>query len=339
MAEQLADVRHLQGDDTSTKVIDLSESEDEESLSRKIDSHFGWISQKANGSGDKKSLNVSLLIGRSEDDPRSTIRFYRTHIGSVGNLLDRLLETRNPKAGKLIFQGDLFSSNKARNPEVLKRFDIEFAGCAAHSRRPFWRYREDDMSLCYYMLKGFLKLSYLESVIDAKGRTSANVLKYRERYGRMFWEAMKNRCEAAVTGHVPGFATYPKGITPDVWPPSTDLYKACMYVINHFPELTLYLSIPELEPTNNGSERTHRIEKSMLDASKFRKTRNGRARLDVLRTINASCTAAGIDIADYFRYTAKHAEELREHPEKFTPFTVARALETEKKRQSPNPTP
>ncbi len=336
MAEQLADVGNLQGDDTSTKVLDLSENEDEESISRRVDSHFGWMSQKADGSGDKKALNISLLIGRTEDDPRSTIRFYRTHIGSVGNLLDRILETRSPKAGKLIFQGDLSSSNRARSPEVLERFEIEFAGCGFHARRPFWRYREDDMSLCYYMLKGFLKLAYLESVIDAKGRTTENVLKYRGRYGRMFWAAMKNRCEAAVTGRVPGFATYPKGITPDVWPPGTELYKACMYVINNFPELTLYLSVPELEFTNNGSERAHRIEKTMLDGSKFRKTRNGRARLDVLRTINASCTAARLDIDDYFRYTAKHATELREQPEGFTPFAVARALE--KQRQSQKPT-
>jgi hypothetical protein len=300
-------------------------------LSRQIDFQFGWIAPKANGSGDKKSLNVSLLIGRTEDEPRSTIRFYRTHIGSVGNLLDRLLEWRNPKAGKLVFQGDLASSNYPRNPEVMKRVQIEIAGCAAHARRPFWRYREDDMSLCYYMLKGFLKLSYLESVIDAKGRTRVNVLKYRGRYGRMFWQAMKNRCEAAVTGRVPSFATYPKGITPDVWPPSTDLYKACMYVINHFTELTLYLSTPELAPTNNGSERAHRIEKCMLDGSKFRKTRDGRARLDVLRTINASCTAARIDVTDYIRYCHKHPEELHAHPERFTPFAVALILEKEQK--------
>ena len=56
--------------------------------------------------------------------------------------------------------------------------------------------------------------------------------------------------------------------------------------------------------------------------SKFRKTRDGRARLDVLRTINASCTAARLDITDYIRYCHKHPEELRAHPERFTPFAV-----------------
>lgn len=223
LAEQLSDVRFLQGDDTNTKVIDLSENENEMSLSRRVDEHFDWAAPRADGTGDKKSLHVSLLIGRSQDDPRSTIRFFRTHLGSVGNLLNKLLEWRNPKAGQLIFQGDLSSTNLPRDPELIERFKLTIAGCGAHARRPFWRYREDDVSLCYYMLKGFLKLAYLEAVIDTKGRTRANVLKYRGRFGRGLWLAMKNRCEAAVNGEAPSIATYPKGITPNIWPPGTDL--------------------------------------------------------------------------------------------------------------------
>lgn len=334
LAEQLADARFLSGDDTKTKILDLAENQDEQSLSRQIDSHFGWTAPRADGNGDKKAVNVSLLMGRTEEDPRSTIRFFRTHVGSVGNLLDRLLEWRNPKEKRLVFQGDLSSSNLPRAPEVLERFQIEVAGCAAHARRPFWRYREDDMSLCYSLLKGFLKLSHLESVIDARGRTRENVLKYRGRYGRLYWEAIRNRCEAAVSGKVPGFACYPKGIMPDIWPPGTDLHKAAMYIINHFDELTLYLGTPELAYTNNSSERALRIEKCMLDSSKFRKTRNGRAVLDILRTINATCTAARLDITDYLRYVFKHSEQLHAEPERFTPFAVAQYLEQERKSQN-----
>lgn len=329
-AEQLSDVRFMSGDDTGTKVIDLLENQDEESLSRQIDQHFGWAAQKADGTGDKKALNVSLLVGRTEDDPRSTIRFFRTHLGSVGNLLSKLLEWRNPKSGELIFQGDLSTTNLPSR-ELQKRFAMKIAGCGAHARRPFWRYREDDPSLCYFMLKGFLKLGRLEDLIDAKGRTRANVLKYRGRYGKWLWSAMRNRCQAAVSGELLGPATFPKGIRPDIWPPATDLNQACNYVINHFPELTLYLSLPELQYTNNGQERALRIEKCMLDGSKFRKTRKGRAVLDVLRTINATCTAARIDITDYLRFVFKHANELQANPERFTPFAVARLLEEESK--------
>jgi hypothetical protein len=325
LAEELADSATLSGDDTSTKVIDVSEQKPE-SLAHEIDERLGFVSKRADGTSDKKALNVSLLVGKPQPDPRSTIRFFRTHVGSVGNLLSRLLEWRSPKAGRLIFQGDLSSANLP-SPELRKRFELALAGCGAHARRPFWRFRTDDPSLCFYMLRGFLMLTQIEHRIDAIGRTRANVLKLRSRYARWIWIAMKNRCVAAVTGDVPSPGTYPKGITPNIWPPGTDLYAAAQYVINHFGELTLYLDHPVLEYTNNGRERALRIEKCMLSGSKFRKTRNGRAVLDILRTINATCTAAQIDITDYLRYVFKHLDELHDHPERYTPYAVARHLE------------
>ena len=61
----------------------------------------------------------------------------------------------------------------------------------------------------------------------------------------------------------------------------------------------------------------------MLSSSKFRKTRNGRTVLDVLRTINATCSAAKIEIADYLVYAFKHRQEIKAQPEKFTPYAVA----------------
>jgi hypothetical protein len=325
LAEEIADSAILSGDDTTTKVIDVTE-EKPDSLAHEIDERLGFVSKRADGTGDKKAINVSLLVGKPEADPRSTIRFFRSHVGSVGNLLNRLLEWRSPKAGPVIFQGDLSPANLP-SPELQERFRLAVAGCGAHARRPFWRFRNDDPSLCFYMLRGFLMLTQIEHRIDAIGRTRANVLKLRGRYALWIWRAMKNRCIAAVTGDAPSAGTYPNGITPNIWPPTTDLNAAAMYVINHFEELTLYLEHPALQYTNNSSERALRIEKCMLSGSKFRKTKNGRAVLDILRTINATCTAARLDITDYLRYVFKHLDELHDHPEKFTPYAVARHLE------------
>lgn len=329
LAEALSDSGILSGDDTRTKILETTEPEDQDSLAIKIQEHLGWSWQKADGSGEKETLNVSLLIGRSHNqDPRSTIRLFRTHQGSVGNLLTRLLEWRNPKSGSLIFQGDLSSTNLP-SLELRERFEMTLAGCAAHARRPFWRYREDDGMLCYFMLRGFLSLARVEHLIDAKGRTSVNVLRYRNRYSKRFWQALYNRCVAATSGTSPGRFTFraTNDCAADVWPPNTDLYRACMYVINHFEELTLYLNNPRLKYTNNDSERALRIEKCFLSSSKFTKTRNGRAVVDVLRTVNATCTAAGVDLTAYLRFVFKNRHNLQEYTEKFTPYAFALSLE------------
>jgi hypothetical protein len=335
LPEELAESGIMSGDDTKTKLLE-TESTDDESLAAQIEEHLGWSWPKANGDGEKKALNVSLIIGRSNPlDPRSTIRFYRTHLGSVGNLLTRLLEWRSPKTGPLIFQGDLSTTNLP-SLELRKKFNVTLAGCAAHARRPFWRYREDDGLLCYFMLRGFLGLSRIENMIDAKGRTTKNVLYYRERYSRKIWQAIFNRCKAATSGQSPGRYTFRKdSVAPDIWPPGSELHRAAMYVINHFPELTLYLTNPYLKYTNNGSERALRIEKCFLSSSKFTKTRDGRAVNDILRTINATCTAAGLDLTAYFTFLSKNRKHLQSNPEMFTPYAVARYLEQEKQSRQP----
>jgi len=325
LAEQLADAKILSGDDTSTKILELKSPKDK-SVASRIDEHLDFASQKADGSGVKKAVNVSLLIGKTDIDPRSTIRFFRTHTGSVGNLLSRLLEWRNPKFKEIIFQGDLSSANLPRT-DLQQKFDLLVAGCGAHARRPFWRYREVDENLCYFMLRGFLMLTQLEKRIDLRGRTNKNVLKYRNRYGRMLWTALKNRCEAALTGRIVGPIPPKGGIKPKIWPPGMELHQACKYLIKHFEELTLYLTVPELKYTNNVSERVLRIEKCMLNSSKFRKTRGGRAVLDVLRTINATCTAAEIDIGVYMKYVFKNYDRIHSTPESLTPFAVAAQLQ------------
>ena len=334
LPEELAQSSILSGDDTKTKVLEL-ESRGEGSLASQIEDHLGFTWPKADGTGDKRELNVSLLIGRSNPlDPLSTIRFFRTHQGSVGNLLTRLLEWREPKSGALIFQGDLSTTNLPLM-ELRKKFALTIAGCGAHARRPFWRHRKDDMHLCYFMLRGFLALSRLESRIDAKGRTTKNVLYYRGRYGKMIWTALRNACEAATEGSFPGtYKPFEGAYEFDCWPPGTDLHRAAMYVINHFDELTLYLSNPFLKYTNNGSERALRIEKCFLSSSKFTKTRDGRAVMDILRTINATCTAAGLDLTVYLRVVFKNRKRLHETPELFTPYAVARQLKSEKSAET-----
>lgn len=332
LAESISDIKNISGDDTSTKVLELEEPR-ESKLASEIDKHLNWSYPKANGSGLKTALNVSLLMGKTEADPRSSIRFFRTHIGSVGNLLTKLLEWRNPKNKELIFQGDSSSTNLPKE-ELSKKFNFQIAGCGSHARRPFWRFRKDDPNLCYYLLRAFLILSQIEKRIDKMGRTRDHVLKYRGRYGKMIWIAIKNRCEATFTGRFICKFPMKEKSGPNIWPPGTELCKACKYIINNFEELTLYLKIPELKYTNNGSERAVRIEKCMLSSSKFRKTRNGRAVLDVLRTINATVTAAGIDLTDYLKYVFAHKDQLQNAPEELTPYKVAIALEKAKTQKS-----
>ena len=333
LPEALSDAAILSGDDTPIKVLDLSEApkKEGENIHQTVDESLKWRSGRADGKGDKKALNVTLITGRVTEDPRSTIHFFRTHIGSYGNLLTRILEIRNPKKKKIVIQGDLSSSNK---PEVWMRekFEMIYAGCGAHGRRPFWRHRNDDREFCYYVLQCFLIISQVEKMIDAVGRTEKSITKYR-RYAKLAWKAIYNRCQAAITGERPTITTDSRHAIRQ-WPPQTYLYDAAKYILEHYEKLTYYLKEPRLNWTNNDQERGLRFEKCLQDAAKFKGNRNGRTILDILRTILATCTAAQVEVSDYLRWIYKNRDHLKTNPQDYAPFAYAQCLDTLKLKQT-----
>lgn len=336
LAEQLAGAKIISGDDTKTKIVDTAtpaprkgkKATKIQAMLATLDACLGFKAPRKDGNGDIKSLNVSLLMGRKDPkDKRSMICLFWSHFGYVGNVLSKILELRSPRAGPLTFQGDL-SANNLPDFKLRKLIKVVLSGCGAHARRPFWRYQNDDPDFCFYMLRGFALLAGVEARINRMGRTHDRTLKLRGKYSRLIWLALRNRCLAAVTGNRPTPSTKPYSSPPLItWPKKSKLRNAAEYVIGNFTELTLYLTDPRLEYTNNRRERGLRPEVCTLVASKFRKTRHGRAVLDILRTINATCTAAKLDLSVYLRYVWRNLDDVPTHPELYTPHAVTLALD------------
>ena len=321
---ELSEADLWSGDDTNTKMLDLVAQPIKEGrplpLHHLVDHELTFQSTLARGEGLKKKLNVTLVSGRTQDDPRSTIRFFRTHQGSFGNLVSRLLELRNPKNKKVIIHSDRSSSNLVEK-HLEEAFEIDYAGCGAHARRDFWRYRDQDQDFCYYILLAFAQLAELEQAIAEAGRHRIDYEHFR-RYGRMVWIAIKNRCQAAMTGirTTPGTDSKHAMIQ---WPPSHPLYRAAQYVVKNFDQLTYYLQEPRIPWTTNAEERGLRFEKCLLQAAKFSRNRNGRVVLDILRTFVATAVAAQVELRDYFQWVYVNRQKLEDNAEKFTPYQYA----------------
>ncbi len=323
LGEQLPDCAVLLGDDTKARVNEvnralknggeLSEAP-EDSLVARISDIFGRVFAKKKGKGTKRSYNVSAVIGKTvPNDPRSYIFFFRSHLGTLGDLLSRMLETRSPQKKRLTLVTDLATTNLV-SAKLYSTFEIIHAGCAAHARRPFWKHRDKDQRLCYWMLSAFLVLEQIEDQIDDLGRTKANIERYRNRYSRKVWAIIKRRCESVLRGET---------IYGAYWPKSSELYIACKYIVKHFESLTAYLDDPRLPSTNNLSERVLRWDKIMEDASKFRMTEAGRLNVDILRTIVHTCSAAGIELKDYLLFVFKNRAAIEADPLQFTPYAYA----------------
>lgn len=275
------------------------------SLGVLIGRRLTFESPRRNGDGTKQGMNTTVVSGRRvADDPRSLIVFYRSHLGSFGNLVESILATRDPKLKKLTLQGDLSTTNRITSAELGLRFDIKNIGCTAHARRPFAIHEDDDEVYCSYMLHLFTGLAIHEGQLDEFGRNRENVLAVRRCESRALWADILRLAKEMT----------------ERWSPGTKLGVAARYIIKHFDELTAYLDDPELEPTNNLRERMLRLEKLIQGSSMFRRSLEGRFVLDIVRTILQTAVAAGVPVHKYLVSVLRASEEeVKLHPERFTP--------------------
>jgi hypothetical protein len=336
LINELAGAEFIQGDDMPTRVIETEkkdpnattlekdpnattlekdpnaseadiEVEVENSVSllvTKTAEELGHTHPRSDGKGNKKRINVSLAIGRSDQsDPYSTIVFYRTHRGHLGDLLHHILQNRIPKRhGDLTILTDLSSSNMARLDQP-QGFSINQAGCSAHARRPFFRYRTYDEDICYFFLRAFALLYHIEECIRVRGATKETILHYRKKYSSKVWDIIKGESQAILDG---------KNLHGNIWPPGSKPHGASRYVVDNFEALTRYLTDIRLGLDNNRVERLLRPEKLLLNGCGFRDSERGRVVFDILRTLIQTCRAAGVSFREYMKWLYRNRNQLNE---------------------------
>ena len=322
--KQLAQSRRIQGDDSSTRVLGVEKNvrqvesgiaqaaepkatrekqgPDLERVMPDLDILLGFAFNTKTGK-PKKKLQVTMATGRVHaEDQFSQISFVRTHLGSFGNLLSQALKIRSLENDVLTVQSDLSTANLPDS--IPHKMSIAFAGCGAHARRPFWRYRDVDPLNCYQMLRGFALLSTIEDIIDCNDRTDEATFRWRGRYGRKIWNLLKARAEKMMQEHMP----------------TSELHISAKYIVTHFAELTYYLDDPWIPPTNNQVERILRSERTMLNNSKFRQSKKGRVAFDILRTMQLCCTGAKVPFLDYMKWVLVNHGAAKESPTAWTPY-------------------
>jgi hypothetical protein len=285
--------------------------EEQKTLAERCANEFGFCFPRRKGEGNKESFHTTVLAGKSDlHDPRSLIIFYRSHLGSLGNLIEVLLRRRNPSCANVIIQSDLSTTNLVKDPKLREKFSIQQVGCMAHARRPFARYEHEDPELAGFILTYFSELSYLEKTLDEWGRNELNVKAVRSVNAREIWDYILQAAEMVTRK----------------WSKETKLGEGARYILRHKDALLVYLDNPHLAPTNNLSERSLRMEKIIQANSMFRATLEGRCCFDILRTLCQTANVAGAAVNEYLLSILKTpAEEIQAHPEKYTPYAWVKA--------------
>jgi hypothetical protein len=332
ITELAAKASVIYGDDSPTRTLEMEaearngfpKSDGErDDMALQIEEKLGRVfPSKSKPNRPKESLFISHVHGRTDPgDPCSTIYIFRTHFGSVGNLISKMLVTRAESAPKVTLQGDLSPSNFP-DPPVMERWVAGFVGCSAHARRPVYRAREDDPDLCERMLELFALLGAVEKQIDRDGRTANRTVAYRQSLAAPVWDKINKLAQSVVDAEAQAVAN-PTGHR--LWPKKSPLYKGCRYIVKHYKKLTAYLSDYRLEANNNRAERLLRGEKMLLVSAKFRKSEVGRVSLDILRSLVMTARAASVSPYAYLCWAlSQKNEEINENPHLFTPLAFKR---------------
>lgn len=328
LTQQIADdVEVVSGDDTKTRVLQMEQEmkaglikgqHTDDSLIARLEKKLGRAFSRKDGHGHKSQLNVSHLHGLTDpSNPRSIIFLFRTHFGSVGDLLSRILSHASPKAKRKIFQGDLSSTNFP-NKSIIARWIAGVAGCASHARRPFFRYRQDDDGLCDRMLELFALSAAIEKQIDKDGRSPARTLDYRQRLAMPVWDQIIALAYSVIDAEARARANNKLHF---LWPKKSHLYQGCKYIVKHRKAITAYLTDHRLAAGNNRAERLLRSEKILLVSCKFRRSENGRVVFDILRTLVMTASGACGDAKSYLCWVLKQPdEEIKAQPHLYTPL-------------------
>lgn len=297
--------------DKATEVLEQYEKEGKTpSLGMLTAKNWGFSSDYKNGKGKLKRLQTTVVWGRSDDsNPKSTVIFYRTHLGGFGNLLDIILQDRPAKKKDLVIQSDLSTANLVSNSVLLKYLSINYAGCASHARRPFAIFEDQDPDLCSFILHMFRGLSINERSLLLNGRNRENTLAVRLHDSLPMWEVIKDLAQKIA----------------NKWPATSELGEGARYILKNYKKLTYYIEDPRICLSNNFSERMLRMEKLIEANALFRTRLEGRFALDIVRTMLQTAIAAQTNPKNYLKWLMmSDAEKISESPENFTPLAFSR---------------
>jgi hypothetical protein len=324
LGKELNYCRYLKADDTYPKVLELARindsieiKDDEDNISelrKEVENIYPLISKKEDGNLKKKIL-TSLVTGTIENNKESSrILFFRTHKGSVGNLLDHIFEQRDSlDSSKIPIEIHLTSDLSKENIpslEVIKKRDINLdcSGCLAHARRGIFRNRKADPEITEKILKIFEEIYSIEEYIKTELDNSyRQTVEARRTLSYRLWQLILIEAKKLSSK----------------WPQS-DIKKAADYIINNHEYIEKFLKDGFLDPDNNYSERALRPEKIFKNNRLFCRTVHGRTILDILLSVIRTATAAGVNMEEYLLYVFQAPPELvKTSPEKYTPYSFS----------------
>ncbi len=280
------------------------------------------IRQAAQGSvmhNDDTSMRI-LRLTREPDDKRTgtftsgivsivgawTIALFFTGWKHAGENIAEVLKQRARELPAPIQMCDALSRNTPKGVETL------LANCLAHGRRQIVEVVDNFPEECRYVLETLGGVYHYDALAREQGLSPEERLRFHQEHSGPLMKDLHEWMEAQLAEHKTE--------------PNSGLGKAISYLLNHWPELTLFLRQSGAPIDNNIVERA--LKKAILNRKNafFYKTLNGAGVGDLFMSLIHTCELNGANPFHYLSELQRHAKELKQTPSEWMPWNYRDTL-------------
>ncbi len=284
LLQHAANAKHYSLDDTTHRILDAKP-----------------IEKKVRGS-DKTQLRsgvyTSGVIATTADN--HSIVLFETNIGHAGEFIDSILHHRKRDMAKPILMSDALASNRP------SQCDATIALCNSHARRQFADVVSHFPEEVEHILTRYQAIWAYDDESYALNHTPSERLVYHQQYSQPVMDEIKDRGQK----HIDSGEVEANG----------SLGKAINYFIKHFDGLTGFCKTEGAKIDNNQLEAMLKIVVRDRRNAMFHKTLHGAVVGDVITSLIATASEAGINVFEYFTTLQREREQVRKDPDKYLPW-------------------
>jgi hypothetical protein len=237
------------------------------------------------------------------------IALFFTGAKHAGENLADVLRRRQLELPPPIQMCDALSRNMPKLPGPLQTV---VANCLAHGRRAFVKVIASFPEQCRFVLETLGEVYEY----DEQARASRLTPEQRLHFHRQHSKPVMDKLEAWLKAQ----------FTERLVEPNSGLGKAISYLMNHWPQLTLFLERAGAPLDNNLAERS--LKKAILHRknSLFYRTRNGARMGDLYMSLIHTCELNGVNPFNYLTELQRHAEQVQQAPAEWMPWNYREQL-------------
>lgn len=279
-----ADAGHYYLDDTGRRILEAGPIE------------------KAVRNSDKTQMRsgvyTSGIIATTREN--HNIVLFETNIGHAGEFIDSILHKRDKRQAKPILMSDALASNRPSAVECLLSL------CNSHARRQFVDVISHFPDEVEHVLTRYGEIWKHERHTAGQELSSAQRLHYHRQHSLPVMEEIKRWCETRLDdGRVEE---------------NSGLGKAMRYFIKHYAGLSLFCYIEGAQLDNNRIEAMLKIVVRDRKNAMFHKTLLGATIGDIITSMIATASEAGINVFEYFTYLQREKDKVKANPEHYLPW-------------------